>query len=121
MLNKKVEEMIDDTCEEACRDKCGDDEECMEKCLDGCSDMIEEEFDVHEITSTSEKVDKIEALIDELWKINEELKKEGLRRCEPVRDIEYYFTKSDYYLNIFKESVEDYVNYLVELKKKGEL
>ena len=121
MFNKEIEKIIEDTCDEECRDKCGDDEECMEKCLEGCSNMIEDEFDVREITFTSEKVEKIEALIDELWKISEELKREGLRRCEPARDIEYFFTKSDYYLNILKESVEDYVNYLIELKKKGEL
>ena len=121
MLNKKIEEMIEDTCEKICEDECGDDENCLEECMEGCWNTIEDQFDDHEITFFSEKVDELEELINKLWKINKGIEVEGLRSSEPTRNIEYYFNKTCNALYNLKDSVEEYIKHLVELKKKGEL
>jgi len=121
MLNKKIEEMIEDTCEKICEDECGEDEGCMEECMEKCSNTIEDQFDDHEITFFSEKAEVVEDLVNKLWKINEEIRKEGLRKCDPAIGIEYYFKRAYNALYNLKESIEDYTYYLVELKKKGEL
>jgi len=121
MLNKKIEEMIEDTCEKICEDKCGEDENCTEECMEGCWNTIEDQFDDHEITFFSEKVDELEELINKLWKMNEEIRKEGLRKCDSAIGIEYYFNKTYNALYNLKESIEEYIKHLVELKKKGEL
>ena len=121
MFNREIEKIIEDTCEERCEENCGDDEKCMEDCIDKCSCEIENYFDDNEITFFSDKADEIETLINKLWKMNEELNKVGLRKSQPAIDIEYYFTKTYNALYNLEESFENYVNHLVELKKKGEL
>ena len=89
--------------------------------MEGCWNTIEDQFDDHEITFFSEKAEVVEDLVNKLWKMNEEIRKEGLRKCDSAIGIEYYFNKTYNILYNLKESIEDYTYYLVELKKKGEL